>query len=177
VCEGDGTKSGRRGKRDGRNDTIKVRGFFRINITEDLPDGTENIVGDSGWYPNLITNQGKSKYICDALGHAGTSKYVSYVALGTGGAPAATDTTLSGEIMASTQRVAVTYANNGSTACQFLATFASANSFTSSTVNISNIGLFSTTTTSDTLMCGNTYASSSCATNQNCLITYSLSFS
>jgi hypothetical protein len=97
--------------------------------------------------------------------------------LGAGGAPAATDTTLSGEIMASTQRVAVTYAHNGSTAAQFTATFASPNSFLTATSNISNIGLLSTTTTSDTLFAANTYASSSCATNQNCQITYQVAFS
>jgi hypothetical protein len=108
---------------------------------------------------------------------SGVGDRPTVVALGAGGAPAATDTTLSGEIMASTQRVAVTYAHNGSTAAQFTATFASPNSFLTATSNISNIGLLSTTTTSDTLFAANTYASSSCATNQNCQITYQVAFS
>jgi hypothetical protein len=61
---------------------------------------------------------------------------------------------------------------------QFTATFASSDSFMSATANISNIGLFQqSNVTTGTLFAGNTYASSSCATNQNVNATYTVSFS
>jgi hypothetical protein len=59
------------------------------------------------------------------------------------------------------------------------ATFASANSFITATASISNIGLFQTsgpTTASGTLYAGNTYTSSSLATNQNVNATYTITF-
>ncbi len=124
-----------------------------------------------------MTNVGFQLYLADNIGKSSGSKQIAYVALGTGGAPGATDTTLGGEIMASTQRGAVTYANVSSKTAQFTATFASSASFITAASNISNIGLFSTTTTSDTLFAGNTYTSSSLNTNQNVNITYQIRFS
>lgn len=158
-----------RGSRDG----IKVRGMFRIQIEN--PDGT--IAGDSGWRQNLITNEGYRRYLTCLLGNSNISKQVAYVALGTGGAPVATDNTLAGEIMSSTQRTTVTFASAASKSAQFTATFSSANSFLTASANLSNIGLFATTTTSDTLFAGNTYTSSACATNQNVNCTYTIQFS
>ena len=154
------------------NDGVRARGFYRMQIEED-----GNILGDSGWLPNQVTNDGFKLYLADNIGKSSGSKQIAYVALGTGGAPAATDTTLAGEIMSSTQRKAVTYSNVSSKTAQFVATFASSDSFITATANISNIGLFATTTTSDTLFAGNTYASSSLATNQNVNITYQVRFS
>lgn len=137
---------------------IKVRGFFRLQLTQD-----DKVVGDSGWLPNQVTNDGKRNYLARLIGALSGSSQIGYMALGTGGAPAAADTTLAGEQSA---RTAVTAATSGSTAVQFTATFSSAGSFVTATKNLSNIGLFATDT-SGTLFAGNTYASSSCATNQN----------
>lgn len=156
------------------NDGVKLRGFFRVQIEEGK---TGKIVGDSGWQENQITNLGFLNYLCHLIGASAGSKQVGYVALGTGTAPGAAATTLDGEIMSSTQRGAVTYANVGSTTAQFTATFASSDSFLTASANISNIGLFNATTTNDTLFAGNTYASSSCDTNQNVNITYQIRFS
>ena len=58
---------------------------------------------------------------------------------------------------------------------QFTGTFSSSNSFVTSTQNISNIGLFATSS-GGTLFAGNTFASSSCATNQDVNCTYVISF-
>jgi hypothetical protein len=99
------------------------------------------------------------------------------VALGTGAAPASNATALPGEISASTQRTGVTYANVASSTAQFTATFSSSDSFLAGASNLSNIGLFATTTVGDTIFAGNTYASSSCNTNQNVNITYQIRFS
>lgn len=155
-----------------------IKGFSRVQITEPSSDGTEKVVGDSGFVgPNQITNLGFLNYLVKLLGNSAGSKQVGFVALGTGSAPNASHTTLNGEIMSSTQRKAVTFGSSGSTTAQFTATFASSDSFLTAAANLSNIGLFSATTTDDTLFAGNTYTSSSCATNQNVNVTYQIRFS
>lgn len=152
------------------NKPVKVKGMFHLQIEEN-----GQIVGDSGWKENLVTNLGFNQYLVSALGSISGSKYVSHMALGTGGAPVATDTTLAGE---QTVREAVTAAtSSGSKTVRFTATFASADSFVTATKNISNIGLFnSVTSATGTLFAGNTYASSACATNQNVNATYDIIF-
>jgi hypothetical protein len=149
---------------------LKVKGAYRLTIADQ--DGT--IRGDSGWHDNQITNLGFLNFLIGTMAARAGSIQVSHLALGTGGAPAAADTTLSGEIQ---KRQAVTAAtSNTSKAITFTGTFSSANSFCTTTQNISNIGLFGTSS-GGTLMCGNTFASSSCASNQNVNVTYTLSLS
>lgn len=150
-------------------DTIKIRGFYRVQLVN--PDGS--IGGDTGEMENLITNAGKRYFLSYALGAIAGSLQVSYIALGTGGVPNATDTTLAGEVV---KRAAVTAASNGSTSVQFTATFDSTASFVTDTRNISNIGLVNSSATG-TLFAGNTYNSSSCATNQSVNVTYTVTFS
>ena len=102
------------------------------------------------------------------------------MALGTVGVPAATATLLPGEIdHAAGSRQAVTAASSSSSkTVRFTATFASADSKNTATANISNIGLFQTSTTNvATLFAGNTYTSSSWATNQSVNVTYDITFS
>ena len=154
-----------------KKEGIKVTGMFRINITED-----GKLVGDSGWKKNQVTNLGFNQYLVSAIGSIAGSKYVSHAAVGTGGAPAAADTTLSGE---QSVRNAVTAAtSSGSKTVRFTGTFASADSFVTATKNLSNIGLFNTSTAAGgTLFAGNTYASSSVFTNQNLNYTYDIIFS
>lgn len=154
-------------------DGLNVKGFYRINITED-----GKVVGDSGWKKNQVTNLGFNQYLVMSLGSIAGSKYISHVALGTGGAPAAGDTALTGE-GAIEKRSAVTAAtSSGSKTVRFTATFNSTDSFVTATKNISNIGLFNTSAqTTGTLFAGNTYTSSSCATNQNVNVTYDIIFS
>lgn len=153
-------------------DTIKVRGFFRVQITED----GKGIVGDSGWRKNQVTNLGFEQYLAQTLGGMAGSKTVSHVALGTGGAPAAIDTTLAGEIMSSTQRKTVSPSTVASKTVQFTAAFASSASFLSAAANLSNVGLFNTSS-GGTLFAGNTFTSSSANTNQNVNVTYQIRFS
>ena len=151
-------------------DKTGVRGFFRIQITDD--EGT--VFGDSGWHENQITNIGFQSYLARTLGALAGSSQVTHMALGSGGAPAAGDTTLAGEVEV---RAAVTAATNGSTRVDFTATFASTASFVTSTRNISNVALAATSTAAAaTIFAGNTYASSSVATNQNVNATYGITF-
>lgn len=150
------------------NEGIKVRGFFRVQI-EDEEFG---IVGDSGWSENVITNLGFLNVV-NQLGTSLTGSKHSHLALGSGGAPATNATSLAGEVEV---RAALTAASSGSTALQMTATFASSASFVTNTQNISNIGVFGTNS-GGTLLSGNTYASSSCATNQAVNATYTWTFS
>lgn len=151
------------------DEAVRLRGFYRVKITN--PDGSP--AGDSGWKENAITDAGKRYFLSYGLGAIAGSLQVSYAALGTGGVPNATDTTLPGEVQ---KRAAVTAASSGSTSVQFVATFSSSASFVTATQNISNIGLVNSSATG-TLFSGNTYNSSSCATNQDVNVTYRITFS
>jgi hypothetical protein len=147
---------------------LKVRGSYRLNILEN-----GEIVGDSGWIDNQVTEEGFRNYLVRTLGAIAGSLQVSHLALGTGGAPAASATTLAGEVV---KRQAVTAATSStSKSVVFTGTFSSANSFVTDTRNISNIGLFNSSSTG-TLFAGNTFASSSCATNQDVQSTYVVTF-
>lgn len=160
------------------HDGIRLKGFFRLNITEDV-NGKEKIVGDSGWRENQVTNLGIQDYIVDnLLGNTG-NKSVTHLTLGTGGAPASNATDLSGELThASDMRKAVSTSIVASRTAQFTAAFASSDSFVTASVNISNIGLFETSTTEGgTVFAGNTYTSSALATNQNINASYQIRFS
>lgn len=153
----------------------KIRGFFRLQVEE----GGE-IVGDSGWKPNVVTNDGFRWYLAANLGGTTGSLQVSYAALGTGGIPATGDTTLSGEVThnASSRDAVSAATSSDSKAVRFTGTFASANSHNTTTVNISNIGLFQQSNTNTaSIFAGATYASSSWATNQSVNYTYDISFS
>lgn len=149
---------------------VKIKGFYRVHITD--PDG--KIVGDSGWKKNQVTNLGFNQFLVSALGSIAGSKYVSHLALGTGTVPGAAATSLDGEV---TSRQAVTAAtSNTSKTLRLTGTFSSADSFVGATVTLQNIGLFNSAS-GGTLFAGNTYATSTCATNQNVNCTYDIVFS
>lgn len=156
-------------------DSVGIRGFYRVHIK----DGAK-VVGDSGWHENQVTNLGINQYLVNWLiGDTVNGKSVTYMALGTGGAPASSDTSLSGEIVdATNSRAAVSTSVVSSRTGQFTAAFNSANSFVTASHNISNVGLFNTSTTNaGTIFAGNTFASSSVATNQSVQVTYQIRLS
>lgn len=166
----------KRMKRDGMKSNIGVRGCYRVQITE----GGE-IVGDSGWVPNIVTNLGLQQYAAYSLcGITGSSKQALYLALGTGGAPASDATTLAGELASSTRRVQIgsntafssRTTSNNSCSMYLYGTFVS--NVLSTTGNISNIGIFSDNTAGQTLFAGTTYTSSALNTNNNVNVTYQL---
>ena len=168
--------SRRRAKSSGSG--VQLRGFFHVRIVEQ--DG--RIVGDSGWFENTVVNLGKRDYLCTPLA-GGTAKAISRLALGTGGAPAATDTSLSGELSHQTNaasgtrnRFTCNTSQIGSTAIEFQATFASSISFATTTANISNIMVINDTTTGGTIFAGNTFASSLLNTNQDVQASYRITF-
>jgi hypothetical protein len=156
-------------------DGIRLKGFYQVQI-EDGPTG--KIVGDSGVVPNTVTNDGKLGYLVKSLGSLAGSSYISYAGIGEGTAPGAAATSLESEITgtnAIVQRASVTAASSGSTALQLTGTFSSASSFVTDTESIKNIGLFASST-AGTIFAGASYATSSCATNQNVNFTYTITF-
>jgi hypothetical protein len=155
-------------------DNVKIRGFFRLQLED--PDGS--IVGDSGWRQNTVTNDGKLGYLVKLLAASAGSSQISYAALGEGTAPGAAATSLESEVVGtqgSQIRDACTLASSGSTALRATGTFASGDSFVTATESIANIGLFRSST-GGTIFAGNTFDSSSCATNQNVNYTYDITF-
>lgn len=150
---------------------IPVRGFYRVQLQNE--DGS--FVPDDGWYENQVVNLGFNQYLVSTLGAIAGSKQITHMAVGTGGAPAASDTDLAGE---QSVRAAVTAATSSSSkTLNLTATFASAVSFVTATKNLSNIGLFNTSTAAGgTIFAGNTYTSSAVATNQNLNATYNIIF-
>ena len=150
------------------NDGLKVKGAFRLQI---LDDG--KIVGDSGWHKNVVVNLGFNQYLVSTLGAIAGSKQLSHMAVGSGGAPNATETALAGEAVV---RAAITAAtSSASKTLRCTATFNSSASFVTATLNLSNVGLFNTSS-GGTIFAGNTFTSSSCATNQNVNATYDIIF-
>jgi len=150
------------------NDSMKVKGSYRLQITED-----GRVLGDTGWLNNQIVNLGFNQYLVSTLGAIAGSKQISQMALGSGGAPAAADTSLAGEVE---KRAAVTAATSStSKTVRFTATFNSSDSFVTNTQNLSNVALVNTSS-GGTIFAGNTFASSSCATNQNVNATYDITF-
>lgn len=156
-------------KRKKTKEGIHIKGMYRLQIQEG-----DRIVGDSGWKENQVTNLGFNQYLVQSLGSISGSKYISHMALGTGGAPSATDTSLAGEVE---KRASVTAATSSSSkTLRLTATFSSSDSFVTNTQNISNIAL-ANTSSGGTIFSGNTYSSSSVATNQNVNATYDIIFS
>lgn len=148
-----------------------LRGIYRLHIVN--PDGS--IAGDSGWVKNQIVLTGFEGFLCANLAGTTGSQRVTHLALGTGGAPASNATTLTGEVV---KRQAITAAvSNTSKTVRFTGTFASANSFVTDTQNISNIGMFNSSS-GGSMFSGAalTAGSSSCATNQTVNATYDVIF-
>ena len=149
------------------SDMLRVKGFMRLQVVD--PDG--RVVGDSGWKRNTVVNLGFQDYIVGAIGGIAGSKQVSYMAIGTGAAPAATDTALAGETGA---RVTTSNSAISSKTLQCTAQFAGSDM--GGTCTIQNVALVNLAALG-TILCGTTYATSQWASNQNVNATYQLRFS
>jgi hypothetical protein len=156
------------------NEGLKIRGFFRLQISED-----GEIVGDSGWMQNNVTDVGMDTYILQLMSADAGSIRISHAALGTGGLVTDGTTRLPGELdHDAASRAAVTLVTSASSRLRATATFNSTQSFLTTTANISNVGLFQQSNTDTaTVFAGNTYASSQVASNQNVNLTYDINFS
>jgi hypothetical protein len=159
-----------------KSEGIRVHGFTRVRLTEDSGEPGSKIVGESDWDQNVVVNDGFDAYLCKNLAGTSGSQQVGFIALGTGTKPGAAHQSLDGEIMGSTKRKAPTVSVTSSKTLRFTATFYSSDSFLTGASNLQNVGLFEASA-ANSLFAGNTYASSSCNTNQNVNVTYDIQFS
>ena len=157
-------------KKEVSGSMIGLHGFHRVQIKED-----GKIVGDSGWQgPNRFTNVGIVT-LMTAIGKTTGSAQIASVGVGTGSVPATNATELPGEAVRTAVVSAVTSnraASNGTATLQFQASWPSSICSTASR-DISNIGLFNSSS-GGTLFCGNTFASSNWATNQDLYASYEI---
>lgn len=158
-------------KKKSTGDGIVTKGFFRLNIVD--PDGS--VKGDTGWKENQIVNNGFQNFLMYLLAGSAGSLRPSHAALGTGTVPASSATSLAGELTEASGRMALTTGTSGSKTVSYTFTLNSGVIAAASTIQ--NVGLFSgSTQAGGTLMAGNTYATSSLATNQAVNGTYQISF-
>lgn len=159
------------------NDALKVKGCFRVQLTED-----GDVVGDSGWTENAIHANGFKDYLQAIFSKEANSLQVGFITVGSGSAAlTTTDNTLAGELKDVTNfRQAVTTSTSGSTSVSYTATFGSALLTVehTGTQGIANIGLFNASLTdSATMFAGQTFTQSNWATNQSVNATYQITFS
>jgi hypothetical protein len=145
-----------------------AKGFFKIKVLEN-----GEVISESDWAENQITNNGYDMFLVRPLMAQSGSLQVSYMAIGTGTAPNATDNVLAGELAA---RVTAATTNTSSKTAQFAATFASSVFSTQGAKTIQNLGLFNSASTGY-LMAGQTYTTSQWNTNQDVNATYQIRFS
>ena len=154
------------------NDKSYVKGFTHVQI---LQNG--DVVGDSGWHENLITNNGYLMYLTGLLGNSGTSKQVSRAVIGSGSTPVAADTALPGEFsQAGYSRTSVTYAISATKTAQFTMSWGSVSSHFTVSTTLGNLGLINSTASAGSLMCGVGFATSQLNTNQDVQATYEIRF-
>lgn len=165
-------------KKKAIRDSFKVKGIFRLNLIDYDEQGRERVVGDSGWVPNQITNDGYSRFLM-AFGAVANSSQVTVFALGTGTAPASNATALPGElqVVAGNRFSATSTSVVNTKTYQTTGQLASGVITGTTTYAIQNVGLFATSAvTAGTVMAGNTYATSSLSSNQAVNVTYQIGF-
>jgi hypothetical protein len=161
------------------NSLLSMAGFFRLQIE----NGNGEIVGDSGWKKNLITNSGLQYFLAKLLGNSAGSSQIACAGLGTGALPATNATSMTGDITGSTKKQASltkgytqrSASTDGDT-LQFTGTFQSSDNFLAAASTLQCIGLFGETPASAVLFSAGTYATSQCSTNQNVNFTYQVRF-
>jgi hypothetical protein len=163
----------RRKKKSPFADGIKLKGFCHLQI---LQNG--EVVGDSGWKQNLITDNGYLHYLCGLLGNSNVSKQVSRACLGSGSTPAAADTALAGEYPTAGpySRTTLTYAPINTKTARFTFTFGSAQGHIAASTTLGNVGLINSTASAGSIMCGVGFATSQWNTNQDIQATYEIRF-
>lgn len=153
-----------------KKDCLTIRGFYRVKLGE-TKDGKTEIVGDTGWKENQVTNLGFQNYVVNLIGALAGSKQVGMIMIGTGTAPNVTHTALDGE----TKRQTCGNAAVASKTMRATAQIASGD-HPGGTPDISNIGLIENTASGGTLFAGNTFSSSTWNSNQGLSATYELRF-
>ena len=148
-------------------DSVSVRGFTRLQIVDRK---TKKIVGDTGWLQNQITNYGFNSCLVAAPIGAASVQAAGFV-LGSGAAPASSAVELAGSNSDQYSAFGQSSVISSMTA-RMTASFAGSNS---TMATLANIGVLAASTGS--LICGNTFASSSLGGDQNINASYELRYS
>lgn len=166
------TKSRGRGRRNsGVHSAIHVRGFGRIQIGERRPDGSVRIAGDSGWWKNTITNDGRNSYIAATVGAVSGSKRPTHLVLATQvTAVDAASTSLVGETRI---RKALTASTLATGTLRMTASWSSTDN--GAAVTIGSIAVYNDVSTG-TMGSGQTFNSSQWNSNQDLSATYEWRF-
>jgi hypothetical protein len=165
-------------KKEAAGSNMALAGFYRVHIKQD-----GELVGDSGWCHNTITDFGLKNGLAFLICASAGSALASYAALGTGTAPATNASALPGENTQVTNArdgllsSVVSAANASGVTARFYGTFASSESRVSNTLAIANIGLYnSSATNAGSVLCGAAYTASTLSTNQDVNYTYEWRF-
>lgn len=155
-------------------DEVKVRGFMYLQILEKGDDGHPKVVGDSGWRKNTITNHGLNNAMAGASIAASGSVQVDAAAIATQSTTVnATQVSLVGATNTYCVSVSPSTVATGKARC----TASFHGSGHGGTITIGSIGLHSTTSCSNELIAGATFATSQFASDQSVNATYQLEFS
>jgi hypothetical protein len=147
-------------------ESIGVKGFFRVQIVDKK---SREIVGDSGYFPNQITNYGLESVIVALPLKCANSLQCSGMMLGSGTAPASDATTLESsntDYWSSFGQSTVVDSLTAQATQSFDGTLGAA--------TIKNIGLFVAST--GTVIAGNTFTQSTLTTDQDVNCTYQLRY-
>jgi hypothetical protein len=166
----------------GVESTVVIRGFARVQIGEHHPKTGKllRIVGDSGWFRNTITTDGKNSYLAAKVGSVSGSKTPTFLFLGTQtNAVNSTQTTLSGDLTAyptaTNGRKTLTASTSATGSLQMTASWSSTDNGTATTIGALGVVDVSTTA-SFSMAAGQTFATSAWATNQAVSATYNWNF-
>jgi hypothetical protein len=159
-------------KQKGIYDKLGVKGFFRLNVLEHK-NGKPEVVGDSGWVKNTITESGYKNFIVGPMIGANSSVIATAALASISVSVSSTATALSSEL--STGRFAVAGALSGTKSAYWTG---SLNSNTIQSSQIAGVGLFANSTASaGSMAAGNTFTASTLLSNQTVSLTYSITFS
>jgi hypothetical protein len=160
-----------RARRSSAFESVRVRGFCRLQAGVRDPKGRLRIVGDSGWVKNTITNEGRNAFIAAKVGAVAGSKTPAWLQLATQStAVDATQTSLVGETRI---RKALTASTLATGTLRMTASWASSDN--TAAVTIGSIGVYSTDT-ANTLGSGQTFTTSQWNSNQDLSATYEWRF-
>ena len=150
---------------------IRLRGFCRLQIGEKR-NGKTKIVGDSGWFENTFTNDGKNSYIAAKVGSLSGSKTPSHLQLATQStAVDATQTSLNGETRV---RAAMNLSTLAIGTLRMTGSWSSADN--TAAVTIGSIAVYNTSA-SGSCGAGQTFNTSQWNSNQDVSATYNWIFS
>lgn len=154
-------------------ESVGIHGYFRAQLRNATSGAVE---GDSGWIRNIITDSGYTSFLIGPLAGAAGSSQASWIAIGNSSAADVTNTStaLPG---ASSDYKRLGTAAGATTSIVSTKTWQWAASWATSDLNttVGSIGLYNASSGS-TLMCGQTFASSTKTTSQTLTATYQVRF-